>query len=59
MGQASFHRWGGVVGRGAQTKGNSFQVSCCFSDHTLPPGKGTFPGTCSVLRKGSDLSLSL
>ena len=45
------------VGRGDSGRRELVQLSFCFSDHTLPPEKGTFPGTCSLLRKGSDLSL--
>lgn len=48
-------RFSDGVGRGAPAEGNSFQLSFCFSDHTPPPEKGTFPGTCSLLRKRSDL----
>lgn len=56
MAQASFHRWGGE----GSSDGRELASTCHFAFLTTlcPQKKGTFPGTCCGLRKGSDLSLS-
>lgn len=43
------------VGIGAQAEVNSFQLSFCLSDHTLPPEKGASQGPV-VLSRERDLT---